>query len=90
LANTANTDYIRKVFAVETEIETLRAEHEQRGATLPISLAHALRQSKSAPAVQMFKEWVDTLLPGTPPNSALGKAFGYCIRQWPKLVRFLD
>jgi transposase len=86
LANTAITDYIRQVFAVETQIETLRAEHEQRGETLPVSVAHALRQSKSAPVVQKFKEWVDTLLPATPPNSALGKALGYCTRQWPKLV----
>ena len=38
--------------------------------------------------VQKSKEWVDTLLPGTPLNSALGKALGYCTRQWPKLVRF--
>jgi transposase len=90
LANTAITDYIRQIFAVESEIEALCVEHEQRGETLPISVAYALRQSKSAPVVQKFKEWVDTLLPGTPPNSALGKAFGYCTRQWPKLVRFLD
>ena len=90
LANTAITDYIRQVFAVETEIETLRAEHEQRGETLPISVAYTLRQSKSAPVVQKFKEWVDMLLPGTPPNSALGKAVGYCTRQWPKLVLFLE
>ena len=90
LANTAITDYIRQVFAVETEIETLRAEHEQRGETLSVSVAHALRQSKSAPVVKKFKEWVDTLLPATPPNSALGKALGYCTRQWPKLVLFLE
>jgi transposase len=90
LANTAITDYIRRVFAVESEIEALRAEHEQRGETLPISVAYTMRHSKSAPVVKKFKEWVDTLLPGTPPNSALGKALGYCTRQWPKLVRFLD
>ena len=33
---------------------------------------------------------MDELLPGTPPNSALGKALGYTSRQWPKLVRHLD
>jgi transposase len=90
LASTAIVDYIRHIFAVEAEIETLRAQYEQRGATLPISVAYALRQSKSAPVVQKFKEWVDTLLPGTPPNSALGKALGYCTRQWSKLVLFLE
>jgi transposase len=90
LASTAIEDYIRRIFAVETEIETLRAQYVQRGETLPISVAYALRQSKSAPVVQKFKEWVDTLLPGTPPNSALGKALGYCTRQWSKLVLFLE
>jgi transposase len=90
LASTAIDDYIRRVFAVETEIETLRAEYEQRGETLPLSTIHALRQNKSRPVVEKFKEWVDQLLPGTPPNSALGKALGYCTRQWSKLVLCLD
>ena len=90
LANAAIDDHIRRVFAVETEIETLRAQYEQRGETLPLSVAHTLRQNKSAPVVEKFKEWVDQLLPGTPPNSALGKVLGYCTRQWPKLVLFLD
>jgi len=90
LANTAIVDYIRPIFAVETEIETLRAQYEQRGETLPLSAAHALRNNRSAPVVKKFKDWVDTLLPGTPPNSALGKALAYCVRQWPKLVLFLE
>ena len=40
--------------------------------------------------MEKFKAWIDQLLPGTPPNSALGKALGYATRQWPKLVRHLD
>ena len=90
LANTAIVDYIRKVFDVESEIEALRAQYAQRDEVMPLSIAHSLRQTKSAPVVEKFKDWVDTLLPGTPPNSALGKAFGYCVRQWPKLIRFLE
>jgi len=90
LANTAIDDYIRQIFAVESEIERLRAEHEQRGETLPLSTVLALRQNKSRPVMEKFKEWVDTLLPATPPNSALGKALGYCTRQWPKMILCLD
>jgi transposase len=90
LANTAIVDYIRKVFDVESEIEALRAQYAQRDEIMPLSIAHSLRQTKSAPVVKMFKDWVDTLLPGTPPNSALGKALAYSVRQWPKLVRFLE
>ena len=33
---------------------------------------------------------MDELLPGTPPESALGKALGCTTRQWPKFVRHLD
>lgn len=40
--------------------------------------------------MEAFKAWVDNLLPGTPPNSALGKALSYTTSQWPKLVKFLD
>jgi transposase len=90
LASTAISNYIRRVFVVETEIEALRAEYTQRDQALPVSVVQTLRQSKSAPVVHAFKEWVDTLLPGTPPNSALGKALGYCTRQWPKMVLFLQ
>ena len=90
LANTAIVDYIRKVFDVESEIEALRAQYELRGEAMPLSVAHSLRQTQSAPVVKEFKGWVDKLLPGTPPNSALGKALAYCVRQWPKLVLFLE
>jgi transposase len=90
LANTPIVDYIRKVFDVESEIEALRAQYEQRGEAMPLSVAHSLRQTKSAPVVKQFKGWIDTLLPGTRPNSALGKAFAYCVRQWPRLVLFLE
>ena len=90
LANKAIDDYIRRIFAVETEIEALRLQYEQRGEVLPLPATHALRQNKSAPFVEQFNEWVDQLLPGTPPNSALGKALGYATRQRAKLVLFLD
>jgi transposase len=37
-----------------------------------------------------FKSWVDELVHGVPPSSALGKALAYTTSQWSKLVRFLD
>jgi transposase len=90
LANAAIDDYIRHIFAVETTIETLRAEYAQRGDTLPVEAVRAIRQEKAKPLLEKFKTWVDELLLGTPPNSALGKALGYTHRQWEKLVRYLD
>lgn len=90
LANAAMVDYIRPVYQVEERIETLRQEYAARGEVLPLAEVQALRQGKSKPIMEKFKAWVDELLPGTPPNSALGKALGYTSRQWPKLVRHLD
>jgi transposase len=90
LANAAMVDYIRPVYQVEERIKALREEYAARGEVLPLEEVRALRQEKSKPILEKFKAWVDELLPGTPPNSALGKALGYTTRQWPKLVRYLD
>jgi transposase len=90
LADSAIDDHIRQIFAVESQIETLRAEYAQRGDSLPSEGVRAVRQSKSKPVMEKFKEWVDKLLPGTPPNSALGKALAYTTRQWPKLALHLE
>jgi len=90
LANAAMVDYIRPVYQVEERIKALREESVARGHPLPLETVLQLRQEKSKPILEKFKAWVDELLPGTPPNSALGKALGYTSRQWPKLVRHLD
>jgi transposase len=90
LANAAMVDYIRPVYQVEERIKALREEYAARGDALPLESVRALRQEKSKPILEKFKAWVDELLPGTPPNSALGKALGYSSRQWQKLVRHLD
>jgi transposase len=90
LANAAMVEYIRPVYQVEDRIKALRKEYAARSEILPLDTVLALRQEKSKPILEKFKTWVDELLPGTPPNSALGKALGYTHRQWPKLVRHLD
>jgi len=90
LANVAIEDYIRKVYEVEGQIKALREEYEKRGQTLPLQTVLTLRQEKSRPVMEQFKAWVDKLLPGTPPKSALGQALAYTTNQWEKLSRFLQ
>ena len=90
LANAAIEDYIGPIYHIEGQIKALRAEYQQRGEPLPLETVLTLRQQKSKPILEKFKAWIDDLLPGTPPSSALGKALGYAQRQWPKLVRHLD
>jgi transposase len=90
LANAAIEDYIGPVYRIEGQIKALRAEYQQRGQPLPLETVLELRQQKSKPILEKFKAWIDDLLPGTPPSSALGKALGYAHRQWPKLIRHVD
>jgi transposase len=90
LARVAINEYIGKVYAVERQIKALREEREHVGETLPLERVLQLRQEKSAPVMAAFKDWVEQLLPGVPPKSALGKALSYTTNQWPKLVRHLE
>jgi transposase len=82
-------DYLGEVYGVEREIKALREVRTQLGETLPLERVLAIRQQKSAPLMTAFKGWVDQLLPGVAPKSALGKALSYTTSQWPKLVRHL-
>jgi transposase len=90
LANTAIDGYIRQIFAVEDDIQRLRETYASRGEELPMSNVLELRQSKSKPVLEQFKAWVDQLLPGTPPKSALGQALSYTRNQWEKLSLYLE
>jgi transposase len=78
------------VYTVERHIKELRADREKSGTALPLETVLKIRQERSAPVMAAFKDWVEKLLPGVPPTSALGKALSYTMNQWPKLVRYLD
>jgi hypothetical protein len=88
LARVAIEDYIGKVYAVERHIKELR--EARTGGPLPLEAVLKIRQERSAPVMAAFKDWVEQLLPGVPPTSALGKALSYTVNQWPKLVRHLE
>jgi hypothetical protein len=89
LARVAIDDYIGKVYAVERQIKALREQCEHDGKPLPLKTVLKIRQEKSAPLMASFKEWVDKILPGVPPNGALGKALSYTAKQWTKLTAFM-
>ena len=90
LARVALKDHLGEIYGVEREIKALREARGQLGETLSLERVLAIRQQKSAPLLAAFKVWVDQLLPGVAPKSALGKALSYTTKQWPKLVRHLD
>jgi transposase len=90
LAKVAMEDYLGKVFKTEREIKDLREQRERAGGALQLDEVLKLRRERSAAALAAFKHWVEDLLPGVPPQSALGKALAYTSKQWPKLVRHLE
>jgi transposase len=90
LARVAMEDYLGKVFKVERELKELRSDRERVGGTLAPEEVLQRRREHSAPILTAFKQWLDELLPGTTPQSALGKALAYTVRQWPKLVLHLE
>src|SRR6185437_15286784 len=82
LAKVAMEDYLGKVFKTERDIKELREERERTGATLELDEIRKLRRQKSAPVLATFKRWVEDLLPGVPPQSALGKALAYTTKHY--------
>ena len=50
----------------------------------------ALRQSKSLPLLLEFKAWLDKSAAQSVQSPVLQKAIGYCLNQWPKLLRYCD
>jgi Transposase IS66 family len=79
-------DYLGKVFKIERQIKELRLDRERTGGVLTSEEVVQWRRERTAPILTAFKQWLDDLLPGTAPQSALGKAVAYTVRQWPKLM----
>jgi len=90
LARVAMEDYLGKVFRIERQIKEERESRERDGGVLTPAEVVQWRHERSAPILTAFKAWVDDLLLGTTPQSALGKALAYTARQWPKLVLHLE
>ena len=49
-----------------------------------------MRQHKAQPILTEIKKQLDALNEQTPPQGALGKAVGYALGQWDRLIRYLD
>ena len=50
----------------------------------------ALRQQQAVPLLNALHEWANALVAQTLPSGKLGDALGYLIKQWPKLIRYVD
>jgi transposase len=70
---------IQKLYRIEAQIKGSSADEKQQ-----------IRQQQSLPLLNEFKNWLDKSVDHVPPQTALGKAIGYSLRQWPKLIRYID
>ena len=69
--------FFKKLYAIEKEGKVLSPEER-----------YALRQEKSIPLLNTFKEWLGAQV--ILPKSPLGVAINYTLNQWEKLIRYCD
>ena len=72
-------NFIQKLYRIEAQIKGASADEKQQ-----------IRQQQAHPLLNEFKDWLDKSVDNIPQQTALGKAIGYSLRQWPKLIRYLD
>ena len=74
-------EYIRKLYAVETDAEQRSLDETQRA---------ELRRLKTVPMLDEFHGWLMKLQDQTPPQGLLGKAVNYTLGQWDRLERYVQ
>jgi transposase len=72
-------DRIGKLYDIEREI-----------AGQPAAVRLTVRQEKSKPKVETFRQWAERQLPKLPGKSDLAKAFRYGLSRWPSFCLFLE
>ena len=71
--------FIRHLYAVERQARELEPEQRRK-----------LRQERSGPLLDRFREWLDAQALAVLPQSPMGQAVGYTLGQWTALCRYLD
>ena len=49
-----------------------------------------MRQQQAQSVLKEFKNWLEEKAPLTPPGGLLGKAIGYTLNQWSRLIAYLQ
>jgi len=71
--------HIQKLYRIEIRLKDKSADEKRK-----------VRQQQSLSLLNQFKIWLDKSALQVPPKTALGKAIGYSLRQWPKLICYID
>lgn len=73
--------YISKLYKIEKQARELNLSPEQ--------LAQK-RQDEAVPILKEFKKWLNVTVEKVPPKSLLGKAIGYTLSQWHRLILYTE
>lgn len=77
--------YIQKLYRIESQLRRqLQEEQIDRETFL------RLRREQTEPVLENFRGWLAKKGETVVPSSLLGKAVGYTLGQWDKLIRYLD
>ena len=74
-------DYIGQLYRIERLAKDQQMSPEQ---------IHALRQDKAKPILDAFEKWLEKTQPLTPPKGFLGTAINYSLRNWSKLMVYIE
>jgi transposase len=90
----ASAQVAKRRLAAEDALEFIKRlyqiEKEARLKELPAPAICELRQQQAKPILEEFKKWLDEKAPLTPPGGLLGKAIGYTLNQWSRLIVYLQ
>jgi transposase len=75
--------------ALATIARVYRVENQREVYKDPQEFA-AERRRQVEPILAEFRTWLERRATQVPPETLLGKAVGYTLGQWPKLIRYLD
>ena len=77
-------------YAVDRIAELYRIEAQATEEGFTPEQRYAVRQQQAKPLLVAFKTWLDESKQKTPPKSPIGKAIQYALKQWPKVIRYLE
>ena len=72
-------NHIQKLYRIEAHIKGLSAEQK-----------YQIRQNESVPLLNQYKLWLEKSALQVPAKTAIGKAIHYNLRQWSKLIRYIE
>jgi transposase len=76
--------------ALEFIARLYRLEQEAHAKELCVPELYELRQQQAQPVLGEFKQWLEQKAPLTPPGGLLGKAIGYTLNHWSRLIAYLQ